>query len=261
MAEDTKIGWCDATKCTCSGGSNNGNACEFRRVPAYQAYDVSRCGIVRSYWKAGGHGKPRYIGTEPTIKEGSVHAGAIRHSLTDEKHRRRTISCGSIVLQAFVGLKRGYAVGYLDGNGFNCHLSNLVWITQKVLAVSFVSKRTVAEVLSQHAKGFLWCGHCNEWKLRELFPPVSIFRCRQCHNDVKRKDAYGVDQAFLEKAKNGQCEVCDADSSQMRLVIDHCHSTGAVRGVLCNNCNTAIGMFRDSLTIVANAAAYLEKHK
>lgn len=42
---------------------------------------------------------------------------------------------------------------------------------------------------------------------------------------------------------------------------DHCHSTGKVRGILCNLCNVALGMFKDDMTLMQVAIDYLSKHK
>lgn len=43
-----------------------------------------------------------------------------------------------------------------------------------------------------------------------------------------------------------------------QAVIDHCHSSGHVRGILCHNCNVAIGHFKDDVEIIKNAIQYLE---
>jgi hypothetical protein len=42
-----------------------------------------------------------------------------------------------------------------------------------------------------------------------------------------------------------------------KLVVDHCHATGRVRGLLCVGCNAAIGHFRDDVTTVQSALDYL----
>lgn len=39
--------------------------------------------------------------------------------------------------------------------------------------------------------------------------------------------------------------------------VDHCHETGQVRGLLCNLCNQALGLFKDSPELLARATAYL----
>lgn len=42
--------------------------------------------------------------------------------------------------------------------------------------------------------------------------------------------------------------------------VDHDHTTGKVRGILCNACNTGIGYFKDDIVVLRNAISYLEKH-
>lgn len=41
--------------------------------------------------------------------------------------------------------------------------------------------------------------------------------------------------------------------------IDHCHDSGAVRGMLCNECNMGLGKFKDSTSLLRKALAYLER--
>lgn len=64
------------------------------------------------------------------------------------------------------------------------------------------------------------------------------------------------------KDHDGLCDICGEPSAEPhpRLHIDHDHETGELRGLLCHNCNTAIGLLRDSSELVMQAAAYLERH-
>lgn len=57
-----------------------------------------------------------------------------------------------------------------------------------------------------------------------------------------------------------KCEICfRTKENNIRLGIDHCHKTGKIRGILCNNCNTALGKYQDDINLLKNAIKYLEK--
>lgn len=58
--------------------------------------------------------------------------------------------------------------------------------------------------------------------------------------------------------QGGMCAICDQDTT---LVIDHDHTTGKVRQLLCNGCNIALGSLKDSPDLATKAAEYLKKHK
>lgn len=69
--------------------------------------------------------------------------------------------------------------------------------------------------------------------------------------------------ALLERA-GGRCEVCGEEFTDERKGtshIDHCHDTGAVRGVLCAPCNLALGNVRDDPTKLRMLADYVESHR
>lgn len=55
------------------------------------------------------------------------------------------------------------------------------------------------------------------------------------------------------------CDLCDEPIDQSNRVIDHCHDTGAIRGVLCRPCNLALGILGDSYDRILRAAAYLAR--
>ena len=72
---------------------------------------------------------------------------------------------------------------------------------------------------------------------------------------------YGLtsnDLAEMLKAQDGLCAICRSlDYPTGRLVVDHDHSDGKVRGLLCGPCNTALGLFRDSRGRLIRALRYL----
>ena len=58
--------------------------------------------------------------------------------------------------------------------------------------------------------------------------------------------------------QNGLCDICkQKDENQQELVIDHCHDTCTVRGLLCRKCNFGVGFFNDNPALLAKAAAYV----
>lgn len=75
---------------------------------------------------------------------------------------------------------------------------------------------------------------------------------------------YGISlkeyENLLEK-QNGVCAICKAPNTDRRrypyLHVDHCHSTGKVRGLLCPVCNKALGLFRDNTKILQRAINYI----
>jgi hypothetical protein len=78
---------------------------------------------------------------------------------------------------------------------------------------------------------------------------------------------YGISPAYyaeMVQLQQGLCAVCrqpeQAKSQRgrtMQLAVDHDHTTGAVRGLLCNSCNRGIGLFGDDKTRILIAADYL----
>ena len=75
-----------------------------------------------------------------------------------------------------------------------------------------------------------------------------------------RKRRYGLtEEQFLTilKQQNCVCAICETKPDQRTLAIDHCHETGKVRGLLCMNCNTALGKFKDDVALLQKAISYL----
>lgn len=61
----------------------------------------------------------------------------------------------------------------------------------------------------------------------------------------------------LLTAQDGLCAICRKPPSRKRLHVDHSHSGGQVRGLLCNKCNFGVGQFNDSILLLEAAIAYL----
>ena len=63
----------------------------------------------------------------------------------------------------------------------------------------------------------------------------------------------------LLESQAGACAICHRNTGTRALHIDHDHSTGKVRGLLCNSCNRGIGLLKDDATVLRSALAYLER--
>lgn len=73
----------------------------------------------------------------------------------------------------------------------------------------------------------------------------------------KKYKITGADYIQIYESQGGVCKICNLKSEHKRLAVDHSHSTGEVRGLLCENCNRGLGMFKDNKVLLQNAIAYL----
>jgi hypothetical protein len=96
-------------------------------------------------------------------------------------------------------------------------------------------------------------------KARQLANPEKTAEIRLAAN---RKHKYGVTReqvlAMLE-ACNYTCMICPEPITYMTGHVDHCHSSGKVRGMLCKNCNIGLGSFRDNTSYLESAIEYLKR--
>ncbi len=88
-------------------------------------------------------------------------------------------------------------------------------------------------------------------------------RCKPCEvvrgRELTVRRVYGISlQEYNAMFVGALCSIC---GSNERLVLDHCHKTNRKRGVLCSDCNTAIGMMGDNPQRLRWAAEYLEVSK
>lgn len=66
---------------------------------------------------------------------------------------------------------------------------------------------------------------------------------------------------FIDQDK--ACAICRVDLRTQKKAgaIDHCHTTGIIRGMLCLNCNLGLGLFKDRIDVLEQAIEYLRKYQ
>lgn len=120
---------------------------------------------------------------------------------------------------------------------------------------------------SGNVRGYRYtCKKC-ELPARQKYAkhPANVKRATENRRRWVRKNLYFFPQELYEKrlAEQGNvCAICGTDSPGGRgqFHADHDHKTKQPRGVLCHNCNVALGNFQDNPEILRAAIEYLEKH-
>lgn len=108
-------------------------------------------------------------------------------------------------------------------------------------------------------------GHLNKCKecvkdAQNSRPKVPTDEATKIAYRNRLKRVYGIteddhDEMFI--AQQGCCAICSARPD--KLVVDHCHKTGKVRGLLCKKCNMAIGKLGDTYESIMKVAKYLKQ--
>lgn len=80
--------------------------------------------------------------------------------------------------------------------------------------------------------------------------------------------AYGLTRDEFEhmvEDQNGLCAICgrgpQVRGTHKRLLVDHDHETGCIRGLLCSDCNVALGLLQDDVARLQKAIEYVKSHK
>ena len=111
-----------------------------------------------------------------------------------------------------------------------------------------------------------WCKVCMHSYQRETRLPRNPQEQKRAH--LRR--TFGITQAEYEAmliAQNGVCAACGRPETKtdprngelMDLAIDHCHTTGKIRALLCGGCNTALGLLQDSPERIEQLLRYIQK--
>lgn len=121
------------------------------------------------------------------------------------------------------------------------------------------------------------CSKCKTWKSLDAFnkhktqPTGLSSACRKCskptpeHNRIVHlKHCFGLtleDYDRMLESQNGQCAICGTKEPGGKrnkyFAVDHDHVTRKIRGLLCGNCNQALGAFKDSFEFLESAIQYL----
>lgn len=115
------------------------------------------------------------------------------------------------------------------------------------------------------------CNNLNDRNKRKANPEAvrekdraKYWRDPEINRKERLKREFGLTlegYANMLAGQKGVCAICKTPpASNRRLAVDHCHTTGRIRQLLCTKCNTALGFFKESAEIVQAAADYLRRH-
>lgn len=88
---------------------------------------------------------------------------------------------------------------------------------------------------------------------------------RKVNKNQKLVYQYGItfeEYLGILEEQGYQCAICEQDLKVYGkgTHLDHCHDTEKVRGILCRNCNTGLGMFKDNASLLNKAIEYLREN-
>lgn len=112
------------------------------------------------------------------------------------------------------------------------------------------------------------CNVCLEEKFLTLFhrsftgKQLVCYCCIECQSDQRIKKTYGITSKEKENifiAQNNSCAICENNFQLNKIVIDHNHFNNQRRGLLCRQCNTALGMLKENVSTIEKMKEYILK--
>ena len=111
------------------------------------------------------------------------------------------------------------------------------------------------------------CENCGPTKIRKrteirAYGREIKWRCRRAEQIRDWAQKYGLSKVDIEKQlkeQDGKCAICSYIFED-DFRVDHCHNTKIVRKLLCTNCNTGLGQFKDDPKLMRLAANYVEQY-
>lgn len=129
---------------------------------------------------------------------------------------------------------------------------------ERALVKPQVAKHQVSIVDPNERRG--QCSICGPVDVRQH---KGGWRCNNLTRVYRWAKQYGLsadDVADMLEAQGGRCGIC-RETLTKRWAVDHCHTTGVVRGLLCSQCNLALGLMSDDTSRLTNAIHYLRGDK
>jgi hypothetical protein len=108
------------------------------------------------------------------------------------------------------------------------------------------------------------CKECFSKRSKKKWKNKTDAERKQINKKNRLKHFYGLSIEEYNKmceAQNNKCFICGEEAfyNDKPLYIDHCHATGKIRKLLCQHCNSGLGMFKDSPELLLKAAEYVKE--
>jgi hypothetical protein len=174
--------------------------------------------------------------------------------------------CGELKSSEEFGRNKGYP----DGHGFYCKPCTRIRANHAYRERAERQGRKIRERV-EVPEGFKWCPTCKQavprekWDKNRRTKDGLASECKACRKVRSARDhlkrSYGLTPEDVRKMvefQDGLCAICAEGPAEH---IDHDHETGAVRDMLCFNCNTLLGKANDDWRRLRRAQSYLLWHK
>lgn len=245
-------------------------------------YGKCHCGCGRSTTIAAQNSAERnWVKGEP-IRYVRGHASRERgdtHTLTEIDERLRTatcIRCGEVTIKRDASHRSGWkCIGYVTKE----HRIIEPDLEAKTGFCLACKKRVSCYVRkSSRASGGvrIFCKvaqSASDKAYKATLDPEKIKQNHKAWRDKNRETirgemysrTYGLtgeEVAEMNRSQEGLCFICKNPPKEGRVLhVDHCHTSGLVRKLLCNSCNTGLGLFKENPEALRAAAAYVELHR
>lgn len=173
---------------------------------------------------------------------------------------KKCSACNSFKLR----LEQNWHKDNTTKDGLRCYCKECMRIKNNQRRKEFLHKNKNQNPFNGTLKS---CPECRKEKRRlkenwhkDLYAKDGLYRiCSICRSFQKKKRKYNLSKEeynFILGRQKNRCKICGINLKN-NINIDHNHKTGKIRGILCNNCNRALGYFKDNPMILYKAINYL----